>query len=154
MTGQILIGTASWADPGFVKDWYPKGLPAEERLSYYADHFPLVEVNTTFYAVPRKESVEEWVAQTPAHFVFDVKLHKLLSRHSTAPTMLPKGLRASVEMRGKRVVLTPQLDEAVIEIFLENLAPLEQSGKVPCCCSSRRVLALMTTTGWRSWPRS
>src|SRR5947209_6026171 len=127
MTGQVLVGTASWADPGFVEDWYPKGLPADERLSYYAERFPLVEVNTTFYAVPMRESVEQWVEQTPKYFTFDVKLHKLLSRHSTSLLHLPKGLRSSVEVKGKRVVLTPQLVEAVTEIFLENIAPLKQS---------------------------
>jgi uncharacterized protein YecE (DUF72 family) len=130
MPGQILVGTASWADPGFVDEWYPEGLPAEERLSYYAERFPLVEVNTTFYAVPRKESVEEWIEQTPKDFTFDVKLHKLLSRHSTSPMHLPKGLRSTVEVKGKRVVLTPALEEAVTEIFLENIAPLQEAGKL------------------------
>jgi uncharacterized protein YecE (DUF72 family) len=31
---RIVIGTSSWADPGFVEEWYPKGLPARERLPY------------------------------------------------------------------------------------------------------------------------
>ena len=39
--GQILVGTASWSDPGFVERWYPKKLPAGERLRWYAQHFDL-----------------------------------------------------------------------------------------------------------------
>src|SRR5205814_3800711 len=79
--GIIRVGTASWSDPGFVKDWYPPGLPARERLTWYAEHFQLVEVNSTFYAVPAPEVVARWADQTPRDFVFDVKLHRLLSRH-------------------------------------------------------------------------
>jgi uncharacterized protein YecE (DUF72 family) len=46
--GKILVGTASWSDPGFVKRWYPKKMPAGERLQWYAQHFEMVEVNSTF----------------------------------------------------------------------------------------------------------
>src|SRR4051812_17601048 len=59
---RILVGTASWSDAGFVADWYPKGLPADERLSWYAEHFNLVEVNSTFYAIPSAAQVERWCA--------------------------------------------------------------------------------------------
>src|SRR5207253_448025 len=91
--GIIRVGTASWSDPGFVKDWYPPGLPARERLAWYAEHFQLVEVNSTFYAVPAPQVVARWADQTPRGFVFDVKLHRLLSRHSTAVQFLPPELR-------------------------------------------------------------
>jgi hypothetical protein len=52
--GRIRVGTASWTDPGFIADWYPKRLRAGDRLSWYAEHFKLVEVNSSFYAVPRQ----------------------------------------------------------------------------------------------------
>ena len=76
--GEIRVGTASWSDPGFVSCWYPKGLPASARLSWYAQHFNLVEVNSTFYAIPNQKAVQGWCTQTPAGFVFNVKLHRLL----------------------------------------------------------------------------
>jgi uncharacterized protein YecE (DUF72 family) len=44
----IWIGTSSWADPGFVEEWYPPDLPARDRLPYYAERFDAVEVNSTF----------------------------------------------------------------------------------------------------------
>ena len=56
----IRIGTSSWADPEFVRDWYPPKLPAAARLSWYAEHFDYVEVNSTFYAVPVKKVVNRW----------------------------------------------------------------------------------------------
>src|SRR5471032_1920588 len=86
--GQILVGTASWTDPGFVEHWYPREMPAAERLGWYAEQFQMVEVNSTFYAVPDPRTVERWGRTTPDGFLFDVKLHQLLSRHSTAAKLL------------------------------------------------------------------
>ena len=74
----IAVGTSSWADPGFVEEWYPPGLPARDRLAYYAERFDAVEVNATFYAVPDAKTVERWVGQTHDGFTFDVKLHRRL----------------------------------------------------------------------------
>ena len=51
----IYVGTASWTDPEFIKaGWYPAEVKhdAAGRLRYYAEHFPMVEVNATFYALP------------------------------------------------------------------------------------------------------
>jgi len=53
--GKILIGTASWSDPGFVEFWYPKKMRPADRLSWYAQHFTMVEVNSTFYSVPETD---------------------------------------------------------------------------------------------------
>ena len=72
---KVLVGTASWSDPGFVEKWYPKGMRASERLAWYAQHFAMVEVNSTFYSVPDVRMVERWCASTPDEFTFDVKLH-------------------------------------------------------------------------------
>src|SRR5687767_7706116 len=107
MRPKVLIGTASWSDPGFIADWYPKRLPASERLRWYADHFNLVELNSSFYAVPQRKQVERWCDQTPDDFVFDVKLHRALSRHSATPQTLPPDLRTEAQVRNGRIQLTP-----------------------------------------------
>jgi uncharacterized protein YecE (DUF72 family) len=127
----IAVGTSSWADPGFVKEWYPAGLPARERLPRYAEHFDAVEVNSTFYAVPAASTVERWAEQTPAGFTFDVKLHKLLSRHSAKLDALPPDLRdaASTTARG-RVVLDAKLQDALADAALESVQPLVDAGKL------------------------
>src|SRR3712207_6654942 len=116
MSGRIAVGTSSWADPGFVEEWYPPGLPARDRLPYYAGRFDAVEVNSTFYAVPGEAQVRAWAERTPAGFTFDVKLHRLLSRHSANLQSLPPDLRedAGVGARG-RVVLTPELEAALAD---------------------------------------
>jgi uncharacterized protein YecE (DUF72 family) len=126
----VLVGTASWTDPGFIADWYPAKLPAKERLAWYAEHFNLVELNSSFYAIPSQRNVATWCEQTPAEFVFDVKLHRLLSRHSTQLSMLPRGLESKAKEYKGRAQLTPELEAAVAELFLEAIAPFEECGKL------------------------
>jgi uncharacterized protein YecE (DUF72 family) len=129
--GKILVGTASWSDPGFVEHWYPKGMPAHERLGWYAQQFEMVEVNSTFYSVPEARVVERWCASTPGKFTFDVKLHQLLSRHSTAAKLMPLKLqrRAAINEKGK-VQLTPEIEAALLESFLDGIEPLKAADKL------------------------
>ncbi len=127
----ILVGTASWSDPGFVECWYPKGMRATERLPWYAEHFEIVEVNSTFYSVPDPRMVERWCRATPDHFIFDVKLHRLLSRHSTLLKMLPQNLQAQAEADSKgKIQLTSKIEELVIDSFIESVEPLRSAGKL------------------------
>lgn len=129
--GRILVGTASWSDPGFVECWYPKGMPAADRLPWYAEQFEMVEVNSTFYSVPDPLMVERWIRSTPDAFTFNVKLHQLLSRHSTAAKLLPPSLQrvADVDSKGK-VRLTPEIEEAVAREFLQPVEMLRDAGKL------------------------
>ena len=128
----IRVGTASWSEPEFIKaGWYPAGLLAGQRLSYYAGQFDLVELNSSFYAIPGIRQCARWAEQTPANFVFDVKCHRLLSRHATKSDALPASLRDEVEITERgNVILTPALEADVAGLFLGQLAPLEQSGKL------------------------
>ena len=130
-TEKILVGTASWSDPGFVERWYPKKMPARERLQWYAEHFDLVEVNSTFYSVPEPRMVERWCAATPDDFTFDVKLHQLFSFHSTPAKLLPPALqrRAETDARG-RVKSTPDLQQALLKIFLRATSIFRDAGKL------------------------
>jgi uncharacterized protein YecE (DUF72 family) len=130
-TGNILVGTASWSDPGFVERWYPKKMPAGERLQWYAQHFEMVEVNSTFYSVPEPRMVERWCAATPAGFTFDVKMHQLFSFHATPAKLLPPDLqrRAQTDAKGK-VKSTPDLQEALLKIFLRSASIFQNAGKL------------------------
>jgi uncharacterized protein YecE (DUF72 family) len=125
VAGRISIGTSSWADPGFVEEWYPPGLPARDRLPYYAERFDAVEVNSTFYAIPAPTTATTWAKVTPDGFTFDVKLHRLLSRHSARPSSLPEELRSGVrtDARG-RVKLTNRLEATIAGALLDALEPL------------------------------
>ncbi|PYK29064.1 MAG: hypothetical protein DME59_00560 [Verrucomicrobia bacterium] len=131
MRGKILVGTASWSDPGFVERWYPKKLPAGERLPWYAQHFELVEVNSTFYSVPEPRMVERWCAATPTDFTFDLKLHQLFSFHSTPAKLLPPDLQKRAEMDAREnVTSTPDLQEALLKTFLRATSILRKAGKL------------------------
>lgn len=90
----IRVGTASWSEP--KAGWYPKGLAAGQRLPFYATHFDLVELNSSFYAIPSAHLCERWARETPDGFLFDVKCHRLLSRHATKEDALPKDLHGEL----------------------------------------------------------
>ncbi|MGI8955399.1 MAG: DUF72 domain-containing protein [Chthoniobacterales bacterium] len=126
----ILVGTASWSDPGFVERWYPPKLPAGDRLPWYAEHFGMVEVNSTFYAVPDTRLVERWVRGTLEDFVFNVKLHRLLSRHAAVLKSLPPALQrnAAADPKGK-VELTKKLEHALLEQIVAAVEPLRAANK-------------------------
>jgi uncharacterized protein YecE (DUF72 family) len=127
---KILVGTASWSDPGFVERWYPPKLPAAERLPWYAQHFEMVEVNSTFYAAPDVRLVQRWCRATPNDFIFDVKLHRLLSRHSATVKSLPSALQRAAESDGNgKVTLTPDIEHALLEEVIAAVEPLRAAGK-------------------------
>ena len=125
------MGTASWSDPGFVERWYPRKLPASERLAWYAQHFDLVEINSTFYSAPEPRMVERWCAATPDGFTFDVKLHQLFSFHSTPAKLLPPDLQRQVDTDAKgKVIPTHDLQEALVKTFLRATAIFRSAGKM------------------------
>ncbi len=129
--GKILVGTASWSDPGFVERWYPAKMAAADRLPWYAQHFEMVEVNSTFYSVPAPRMVERWCRSTPNEFIFDLKLHQLLSRHSTTAKFLPRVLQRQVATDAKgKVILSPALEMAMVEEILRAISILRDAGKL------------------------
>ena len=74
MPGSVLIGCSGWQ----YRDWrgavYPPDVPLRSWLHWYAQHLPTVELNASFYRLPRPESVAAWHDQVPDGFVFAVKL--------------------------------------------------------------------------------
>lgn len=72
-----LIGVCGWGDHLI----YPPGTNARDKLSLYASHFPIVEVDSTFYAIPTQERMEQWVKTTPDSFQFVVKAYRELTGH-------------------------------------------------------------------------
>src|SRR3984893_12524170 len=128
---KVLVGTASWSDPGFVERWYPKKMRPAERLGWYAEHFEMVEVNSTFYSVPDLRMVERWCATTPDAFTFDVKLHQLFSFHSVPARLLPPNLqlRAATDAKGK-VKSTSELQVNLMKTFLDSVSILRAHGKL------------------------
>jgi uncharacterized protein YecE (DUF72 family) len=102
-----------------------------ERLGWYAQHFEMVEVNSTFYSIPDPRMVERWCASTPDRFTFDVKLHQLFSFHSTAAKLLPSDLQRQAETDGKgKVKSTPALRDALMDVFLRSISILQVNEKL------------------------
>src|SRR5256886_5482806 len=106
-------------------------MAAHERLAWYAQHFAMVEVNSTFYSVPGPRMVERWCATTPDNFTFDVKLHQLFSFHSTQRKLLPPELQRIAQIDAKEKVNTsPELQDALLESFLRPMSILQSAGKL------------------------
>lgn len=71
---EIRIGTSSFTAAGWSGTFYPKSLKPADYLSYYAQHFDTVEVDSTFYATPNVNVVRSWDAKTPQGFLFAAKV--------------------------------------------------------------------------------
>jgi uncharacterized protein YecE (DUF72 family) len=70
---RVLAGTSGFSYDGWAGTFYPEDLPAGGRLSYYASRLPAVEINNTFYRMPKPELLANWAAQVPAGFRFALK---------------------------------------------------------------------------------
>jgi uncharacterized protein YecE (DUF72 family) len=96
---KVLIGSASWTDKSLIDSglsYPPVVKTAEERLRFYATQFGLVEVASTYYAMPYARNSLLWASRTPGGFVFDVKAFRLFTQHQTPPAALPKDIREAL----------------------------------------------------------
>jgi uncharacterized protein YecE (DUF72 family) len=137
--GNIYYGTSSWTDKTLLasKRFYPSSArSAEDRLRYYAGRFPLVEVDSTYYALPSEQNAELWVERTPDHFVFNVKAFALLTQHPVNVRSLPGPVK---EKLPKDALDQPRLypkdfpeeaSELVWSMFASAIEPLGKAGKL------------------------
>ncbi len=113
MAAEILVGTCNWADH---REFYPeeleRGRRQKEKLTYYARFFPIVEIDSSFYGIPKPAVVESWLGRTPPSFLFNIKAYRSLTRH---------------ERDGK--VPRPPTEEEVRD-FLAAVEPLRDSGRL------------------------
>jgi len=70
---RLHVGTSGYSYAEWKGTFYPKGMPAAEMLAFYAAHFDTVEINNTFYRMPKAAMLETWAAQVPPHFLFALK---------------------------------------------------------------------------------
>src|SRR5215469_7337625 len=75
----ILLGASSFTATGWEGSFNPKGMRSSDYLSYYAEHFHTVEVDSTFYACPSTQTVSNWAARTPEDFIFSVKVPQVIT---------------------------------------------------------------------------
>jgi uncharacterized protein YecE (DUF72 family) len=136
---RILVGVASWTDRTMTapKVFYPSDATTPEaRLRYYASRFPLVEVDSTYYALPTAQTAQAWADRTPDDFTFNVKAHALMTGHATETTRLPRILRDELPetlAAAKRLYakeLPRELRDEVWRLFRNALDPLHEAGKI------------------------
>ena len=75
----ILIGCSGWSYPDWEGPFYPTGIHQADLLEYYADRFPIVEVDSTFYRPPSRRLVASWRDRTPEDFRFALKVPRVIS---------------------------------------------------------------------------
>lgn len=135
----IYTGTCSWTDKTLVQetDWYPeRTMSAEDRLRFYAAHFPLTEIDSTYYAPPAEQQAALWAQRTPHGFRFNVKAYSLLTGHPTKPQSLWKDLRDGLpaDVQEKRNLyakdLSPEAMEEAWRRFESALRPLHDAGRL------------------------
>ena len=102
MKPELRVGTSGWAYPPWRGRFYPEALPDDAMLAYYAERFPAVEVNNTFYRMPKVEVVRGWATATPETFQFVVKASQRLTHIQR---------------------LKPE-DDGALDFLLRSLAPL------------------------------
>jgi uncharacterized protein YecE (DUF72 family) len=133
----ILVGTASWTDKTLIASgrFYPKeAKSAEARLRFYASQFPIVEVDSSYYAMPSPATAQLWAERTPEGFVMNVKAFRFFTGHQTSPTVLHRDLQQALgDSAGPSFFYRDLSRELVDELWLrfrEALLPLQASGRL------------------------
>ncbi len=134
---RILVGTASWTDKTLIASgrfYPPTHNTPEDRLRYYASQFPLVEVDSSYYAIPEARVAQLWAERTPTSFLFNVKAFRLLTGHQTAAAALPSDIaKALGPIKTKNLYYkdTPaEIRDTVWERFRQGIEPLYRAGKL------------------------
>ncbi|TQR18391.1 DUF72 domain-containing protein [Psychrobacillus vulpis] len=102
----IKIGLTGWGDH---PELYVSS--AKERLQDYSAHFPIVELDSSFYAIPSKKNIEKWIKETPDNFQFVVKAYQEITGHQ----------RGESQFSSK---------EEMFEVYRQSIAPLQENGKL------------------------
>jgi uncharacterized protein YecE (DUF72 family) len=76
---QLYVGTSGYSYKEWKGPFYPEKLPARDMLSYYAERLDGVEINNTFYRLPKASVIESWAEQVPAGFRFSIKASRRIT---------------------------------------------------------------------------
>lgn len=134
---KVLVGTASWTDKSLIASgrfYPPKCSTPEDRLRYYASQFPIVEIDSSYYAIPAAPIAQLWAERTPPDFTFNIKAFRLFTGHQTAPAALPKEIAKALAPMGQKNVyykdVPAELREELWRLYREGIAPLKHYGKL------------------------
>ncbi|MGH7720754.1 MAG: DUF72 domain-containing protein [Gemmatimonadaceae bacterium] len=79
---KLLAGTSGYAFKEWKGAFYPKELKDADWLGFYASKFPAVEINNTFYRMPKEKVLLDWAAQVPEQFAFSIKASQRITHHA------------------------------------------------------------------------
>ena len=113
-------------------------MSAEARLRFYASVFDVVEVNSSYYAIPDVLTVRRWAERTPPGFVFHVKAWALMTGHHPRPQSVPADLTRLISPRARRThrgeieaaEFPPEALDEAFRLFRAALTPLAEAGKL------------------------
>jgi uncharacterized protein YecE (DUF72 family) len=117
----IHLACGSYADPDYVGLLYPKGLAPELRLSAYAMWFDHLELNASYYAVPKAASAQKWIEATPPGFRFDVRLHRVISQSPAKSAQ--EGRLLNYFLEGVRPLIEAKKLGAFLLVLSPNFSP-------------------------------
>jgi uncharacterized protein YecE (DUF72 family) len=128
----VWIGTSGYNYPEWKGSFYPSDLPAAKMLPYYAERFPTVEINYTFYRMPNEKLVSGWAAQTPSPYKITLKAPRRIThdnRLRNSGELVPGFCQVAATLGAKLGVLLFQLppnlkkDVPLFDAFLETMPP-------------------------------
>jgi uncharacterized protein YecE (DUF72 family) len=106
------IGTSGWHYDHWSGPFYPEGCKSSERLDYYVRHFDSVEINNSFYQLPKRETLEDWRDSVPEHFIFAAKG----SRYTTHMKKLKDPQAATEKFFAAIDALAPKLGPILFQL--------------------------------------
>ena len=141
MSRRTRVGICAWADPALIETgtFYPrKSMSAEARLRHYASVFDVVEVNSSYYAIPDVRNSQRWVERTPAGFIFHVKAYSLMTGHNPRAETVPADLVALLPRSPQRTrrgeidatSFSPEAVNRAFQLFRAAVGPIAESGKL------------------------
>lgn len=104
----IYIGVTGWGDHDSI---YPDGVKQSEKLAHYASHFPIVELDASFYAIQPKRNIEKWIAETPDTFQFVVKAYQGMTGHERGDNPFDS-------------------EQEMFDAFIQSIQPLYEANKL------------------------
>jgi uncharacterized protein YecE (DUF72 family) len=109
---RFFVGTSGYSYKEWKGTFYPEKLPQDEMLSYYARQFPTVEINNTFYRMPKANVLKAWARDVPDTFRFVLKAHQTITHRKRLNNVAKETkdlLRATSLVNGRQATVLIQL---------------------------------------------